>query len=1178
MRRRVLALVGLVAVFALLGCRAEAQTAADCQAVPGATCLLGPIVAGAPEAYVDPALLRAVVTEVDTSDPGRITVVGRDAAGGQTRAVWTAPPPPPIAPPDGSVTRGKLSTELRRELDSKVPADSSAIRYDPSEGDLQFWTPGGQHVRVALPIACEGRPTADGRSGEYLGSDGLGGCSWSDPYPDRDRAKVALYPRGCPAGERLSGGGTGSAFACAADETGAGAGSTDLSYRAQPTGGVIGSSSGADASIPLASGTNAGLMSPTERVKVDRIPDADCSRGELWRRGSSAWECAAGTAETDLTWSPSATGGTVASSTGSDAVLTLASSTRAGLLAPGEKVRVGLYPSGCPTGQRLSGAGAGAAFVCVPATAVPLDTDAVDARVRLVTDPLDARVAVLEETDQDLHTDTTLVTRGRVVFAQTNTAYSLSGAARFPTTARPGDRVTATIQDAVDPDVEFVFLLADLLGKPTVSGDGASLTPTNGECYTVPGTAGDRFCLGRDTQGDPFIASNEAGRIAHFATLTLYRSDLEGFARRSSTDRLPAAKLPATPPPGWGGGGGGGDTDLGYTPAADGGTVTSSTGDDATIPLADGTNAGLLAPGEKGRIRTADCADGQVWKRGASAWGCAADDTATGGTGLDQAAVDARVVAGTLPEARAGNTTRWGVAKLPYAVSGGADGIVSGNDLQTLGRLDTKLSGIAAGAEVNVQADWDQASSSQDSFIRNKPSVITSAERTKLGRYPARCADDEVAKWSGSAFGCAADEEGSGGGGSSLTALSAVPTTGLSDEQITNVGGELQVRVPSGEARNVLYCTVGTAYTGRAAPFVGCVEAGITAEYDPIEDGSNNPLFQFTLPSTVTAATIYVKADIGGQVSYTSAARQGATQVWQSASTGVQATAPAGSSAAFEFYSNTGYTTALAVHGAVERWEDWLAKEYRDQNLGLTDEKVKDDLLDGKKVEVLTRTAYDALSSKDPDTIYMTTGGASAVYRHHSSLSTLPTSGMTVGELHQVTEGTGATANVTRFVAVSPTQLKCVGGVSGDLVNRNFGTPAGGTGGSPISVSTARQWVRIPISGSAAPYATWDFRFPLMQLNFGGRNNTSGPWNYDNTWYTIDTNAIQSLTAANAGSTQATGQFIEVGRVMGPAVSGGNITLYRVVAFGRTANNQILANLHDTGLQAFPLRIRGSCG
>lgn len=42
--------------------------------------------------------------------------------------------------------------------------------------------------------------------------------------------------------------------------------------------------------------------------------------------------------------------------------------------------------------------------------------------------------------------------------------------------------------------------------------------------------------------------------------------------------------------------GGSGATDLAYTPSPTNGIVTSSTGTDATIPLADGTNAGLLKP------------------------------------------------------------------------------------------------------------------------------------------------------------------------------------------------------------------------------------------------------------------------------------------------------------------------------------------------------------------------------------------------------------------------------------------------------------------------------------------------------------------------------------------------------------------------------------------------------
>lgn len=35
----------------------------------------------------------------------------------------------------------------------------------------------------------------------------------------------------------------------------------------------------------------------------------------------------------------------------------------------------------------------------------------------------------------------------------------------------------------------------------------------------------------------------------------------------------------------------------------------------------------------------------------------------------------------------------------------------------------TKLNGIAAGAEVNVQADWDEANSGSDAFIQNKPDI-----------------------------------------------------------------------------------------------------------------------------------------------------------------------------------------------------------------------------------------------------------------------------------------------------------------------------------------------------------------------------------------------------------------------------------------------------------------------
>lgn len=57
----------------------------------------------------------------------------------------------------------------------------------------------------------------------------------------------------------------------------------------------------------------------------------------------------------------------------------------------------------------------------------------------------------------------------------------------------------------------------------------------------------------------------------------------------------------------------------------------------------------------------------------------------------------------------------------------------------------TKLAGIAAGAEVNVQSDWDQSDSSADDFIKNKPGnaststagLMSAADKAKLNGIAA---------------------------------------------------------------------------------------------------------------------------------------------------------------------------------------------------------------------------------------------------------------------------------------------------------------------------------------------------------------------------------------------------------------------------------------------------------
>ena len=50
------------------------------------------------------------------------------------------------------------------------------------------------------------------------------------------------------------------------------------------------------------------------------------------------------------------------------------------------------------------------------------------------------------------------------------------------------------------------------------------------------------------------------------------------------------------------------------------------------------------------------------------------------------------------------------------AATQSADGLMSSTD-------KTKLDGIAAGAEVNVQADWNQTTNTEDDYIKNKPTL-----------------------------------------------------------------------------------------------------------------------------------------------------------------------------------------------------------------------------------------------------------------------------------------------------------------------------------------------------------------------------------------------------------------------------------------------------------------------
>lgn len=78
-----------------------------------------------------------------------------------------------------------------------------------------------------------------------------------------------------------------------------------------------------------------------------------------------------------------------------------------------------------------------------------------------------------------------------------------------------------------------------------------------------------------------------------------------------------------------------------------------------------------------------------------------------------------------------------------------SNGLMSSSD-------KSKLDGIASGAEVNVQSDWDEADSSKDAYIKNKPSnattsksgLMSSTDKSKLNGIASGAEVNVQSDWS----------------------------------------------------------------------------------------------------------------------------------------------------------------------------------------------------------------------------------------------------------------------------------------------------------------------------------------------------------------------------------------------------------------------------------------------
>ena len=222
------------------------------------------------------------------------------------------------------------------------------------------------------------------------------------------------------------------------------------------------------------------------------------------------WEPAAsqgGSGITNLDYTASPTDGTVTSDTGTDATVTLADGTNAGLLAPGDFTKLAGISVGAEVNVNADwNASSGDAQILNKPT-IPSDTN----------DLTNGAGYISNITGEDLG-DLSDVT---VTSATNGDVLSYNGTAWINSAAPPADISSSSIGQLNDVDT-------------------TTNTPTTNDVLTWTGSGWE-----------------------------------------------PAASQ-----------GGSGITNLGYTASATDGTVTSDTGTDATVPLADATNAGLLAPGD----------------------------------------------------------------------------------------------------------------------------------------------------------------------------------------------------------------------------------------------------------------------------------------------------------------------------------------------------------------------------------------------------------------------------------------------------------------------------------------------------------------------------------------------------------------------------------------------------
>jgi tagatose-1,6-bisphosphate aldolase len=480
-------------------------------------------------------------------------------------------------------------------------------------------------------------------------------------------------------------------------------GTVNLGYTTAASTGTVTNDSGTDATIPAATTSLAGLLTGADKTKLDGI----ATGAEV-------------NVATDLSYTASTR--LLASSTGTDATLP-------------EVVAAG--DSGLMTGAdktKLNGIAAGAEVNAV---------DSVFGRTGAVT-ATDGDYDLGELGDVDL--TTTAPTNGNLLqYDGTNwVPGSASGSSvnlGYTTAASTGTVTNDSGTDATIP-AATTSLAGLLTGADKTKLDGIAAGAEVNVATDLSYTASTRLLAsstGTDVTLPEVVAGGDSGLLTgadktkldgiaagaqvNVATDLSYTASTRVLASSTGTD----ATLPEVVAAGDSGLMTGADktklngiaagaqvnvaTDLGYTTAASTGTVTSSTGTDATIPAATTSLAGLLTGTDKTKL----------------------DGIAAGAE--VNVATDLSYTASTRVLASSTGTN----ATLPEVVAAGDSGLMTGSD-------KTKLDGIASGAEVNVDTNLGYTTAASTGTVTSSTGtdatlpaattslagLLTGADKTKL--------------------------------------------------------------------------------------------------------------------------------------------------------------------------------------------------------------------------------------------------------------------------------------------------------------------------------------------------------------------------------------------------------------------------------------------------------------